>query len=896
MAELPSGTVTFLFTDIEGSTARWEHQPEAMRAALARHDALMRAAIIEHGGHVVKTMGDAFLAAFARAPDTIAAALEAQRRLQAEPWGEIGSLRVRMAVHTGAAKERDGDYYGPPLNRAARLLSAGHGGQVLVSEATSVLARGSLPSNVRLVDLGRHRLRDLTEPEHVFQVVLPDLPSDFPPLVSLDARPHNLPAHPTALLGREREVAELRAVLREGARLVTLTGPGGTGKTRLGLQVAAEVLDEFRHGVFLVELAPITDPGLVPSAIAQVLGVRDLGSRPVLDALKDFLKGKALLLVLDNFEQVVAAARVIADLLAASPSLAALVTSREPLRVRGEREYAVPPLEVPDLRQPGPLEALLRNDAVALFIERAVAVRSEFALTTANAGAVAQICARLDGLPLAIELAAARVRLLSPEAMLVRFDRRLPLLTGGARDVPARQRTLRDTIAWSYDHLDDAERRLFRRLAVFAGGLSLEAAETVCADGGASQVAVLEGIDSLVAKSLLRQADGPEGQSRFGMLETIREFAAEQLQSLGELLELRDRHLDYYLAYAEAAEAELRGPRQAAWFDRLECENDNLRAALEWSYAEPDSGAQAIADSGRAASRLEAGIRLADALEFFWVLRGRGLENLPRVMALVGRAPTGTAARAQALLVATYVRGIMLGDHQGALPLAEEAEGIWRTLGNTHGIAMSLVRRGMLAAFGAGDYQLGTALLTEARAQFRQLGEERGPENPVASFLAQAARGAGDDNRAEAFLEESLADSRARRDGHGIAYALRELAVLRQDQGDLDQAIALLRESLTMLEPLKDIRCAHDCLVRLADLLHRHSTPADVTRLFGAAQALRERSGRSLSAGMVLRHDLGLAAVRQRLTPETFATAWDEGRAMSLEQAIAYALGLQPSA
>ena len=338
MVELPTGTVTFLFTDIEGSTTRWEHQPEAMRVALARHDALIRAAIHEHCGYIVKTTGDGFHAAFSRAQDALAAALDAQRRLRAEPWGEVGPLLVRMALHTGAAEERDGDYYGQPLNRAARLLGAGHGGQILLSEVVASLGRETLPDGVRLRDLGQHRLRDLTEPERVFQVIASDLASEFPPLASLDARPHNLPTHPTALLGRERELADVRKLFVDGARLVTLTGPGGTGKTRLGLQIAAEQLDDFEHGVFLVELAPISDLALAASTIAQALGVRDVGGRPIGEALKEYLRARSVLLLLDNFEQILPAASDVADLLATCPSLAVLATSRESIRIRGEHE------------------------------------------------------------------------------------------------------------------------------------------------------------------------------------------------------------------------------------------------------------------------------------------------------------------------------------------------------------------------------------------------------------------------------------------------------------------------------------------------------------------------------------------------------------------------------
>jgi predicted ATPase/class 3 adenylate cyclase len=509
----PSGTVTFLFTDIEGSTRLWEEQPEAMREALARHDALLRDAINAHGGVVFKTMGDQFCAAFTTAPAALAAALAAQRDLSGEGAPLVGALpdtglmgalpgteghprgvplRVRMALHTGAAEAREGDYLGPPLNRVARLLEAGHGGQVLLSQSTFDLARDHLPEGVSLRDLGEHRLRDLARPERIFQPVAPDLPADFPPLSTLDARPHNLPAQVTPLIGREKEVAAGQHVLRqEAVRLVTLTGAGGTGKTRLGLQVAAELLDQFSAGVFFVALAPISDPGLVASAIAQTLGVRELGGTPLLESLKAHLRDQQLLLLLDNFEHLLAAAPLVAELLAAAPRLKVLLTSRAVLHLRGEKEFPVPPLALPDPKHLPPVgadlvSALSQYAAVELFIQRALDVKPEFVVTNENAPAVAEICVRLDGLPLAIELAAARIKLFPPEALLARLGSRLTLLTGGARDLPARQRTLRDAIAWSYDLLGESEQRLFRRLAVFVGGCTPEAAEAVCADFGFS--------------------------------------------------------------------------------------------------------------------------------------------------------------------------------------------------------------------------------------------------------------------------------------------------------------------------------------------------------------------------------------------------------------------------
>ncbi|MBI3977330.1 MAG: adenylate/guanylate cyclase domain-containing protein, partial [Chloroflexi bacterium] len=485
MSDGPTGTVTFLFTDVEGSTRRWERYPDAMGAALARHDALLRQAMEAHGGFVFKSVGDAFCVAFASAPVALEAALASQQVLHAESWGEVGPISVRMALHTGAAMERDGDYFGPPLNRVARLLAIGHGGQVLLSLPTAELVREALPARASLRDLGEHRLKDLQRPEQVFQLVVPGLPADFPPLRTLDSRPNNLPAQATQFIGRRREVEAVRQrLLRHDVRVLTLTGPGGIGKTRLGLQVAAELLDEFVSGVFFVPLAALRDPDLVAPTIAQALGVKEGDTRPVVESLKDYLRDRSLLLVLDNFEQVVSAAAVVAELVAACPRLKVLMTSRAVLHLSWEREFPVPPLQLPDRQRLPSVERLSQYEAIRLFVERAQDVKPDFGVSAQNASTVVEICCRLDGLPLAIELAAARSKILSPQAMLARLESRLKLLATGARDRPARQQTLRDAIAWSYDLLDAGEQRLFDRLAIFVGGCTVEAAEMVCGGRG----------------------------------------------------------------------------------------------------------------------------------------------------------------------------------------------------------------------------------------------------------------------------------------------------------------------------------------------------------------------------------------------------------------------------
>ena len=488
-------------------------------------------------------------------------------------------MRVRMALHTGAAEEQGGDYFGPPLNRVARLLSAAHGGQVLLSLPTQELVRDVLPLDSELRDLGEHRLKDLARPERGYQLVAPDLPADFPSLRTLESRPNNLPMQPTLLVGREREVEDVRGrLLAPEVRLLTLTGPGGTGKSRLALQSAADLIEEFEDGVFFVALATLTDHTLVTSSVAQVLGVRESGDQPLLEGIKDYLQDKRLLLVLDNFEQVLEAAPQAGEILSAAPRLKVLATSRIPLGIYGEREYAVPPLAIPDPKRLPTLEVLSQYEAVRLFIERAEATKAGFEITSENAPAVAEICARLDGLPLAIELAAARIKLLPPSSILARLTNRLKLLTGGARDLPERQRTLRGAIEWSHTLLDEGEKTLFARMAIFSGGRTLEAIEAVCDAQGDLPMDAFDGVSSLVDKSLLRQEEGPEGEPRFMMLETIHEYAREKLRESGEAEEIGHAHARHFLGLAE--EAELTGPEQAWWLERLEAEHDNLRTTL----------------------------------------------------------------------------------------------------------------------------------------------------------------------------------------------------------------------------------------------------------------------------------------------------------------------------
>ena len=964
MAAFATGTITFLFTDIEGSTARWEQQREAMQAALARHDTLVRAAIEHHGGAVFKTVGDAFYAVFTSAPDALQAALAAQQALAAEAWDAgLGGVRVRMALHTGLAEERGGDYFGQPLNRIARLLSAGHGGQILLSMVTQELVRDLLPAGVELRDLGAHRLKDLIRPERVFQLVAPDLQADFPPLKTLEHRPNNLPLQLTPFIGRERELAAVCQRLEQpDVRLLTLSGPGGTGKTRLALQIAADLFDAFPDGVWFVNLAPITDSAFVTSTIAAAWSVTEVAGQPLLDTLKRFLRDKRLLLVLDNFEQVLPAAPLVADLLAAVPGLTVLVTSRAMLGIYGEHDVAVPPLQLPDTKHLPPLDRLSQYEAVRLFIERAQAAKVDFAITNDNAPAVAEMCVRLDGLPLAIELAAARIRLLPPQALLPRLSSRLTLLTGGRRDLPARQQTLRGTIDWSYDLLDAREQQLFARLAVFAGGCTLEAVEAVCNADGDLALDVFDGVASLVDKSLLRQEAPQTEAPRFVMLETIHEYARERLEARGEAEAMRRWHARYFLQLAETAESQLAGPEQGAWLEQLEVEHANLRAALAWALGTtPSQGTD-----------VTFGMQLAGRLGPFWERRGHlreGHQWLERAVAQ--GAADGTIAptvRGRARYWLARFAGV-LGDPRAARTQVEASLALFREVGDKQGMAQALVFLGVIAWFRGGDAVAGRAQMDESLALFREVGDKAGIAE-VLIHLAGDALVREDYTTGHTYLDESLQLARECGNKRGIAHAfnqlggaagvsgdyptarrhfeaslalyrelgetgwvaglLNQLGWLLVAQGDGAAAQPLLEESVGLLREIGEIRSipiyqhslalavllqgdaaraaallteglAQDWemgsksgvsgfLEGLAAVAAAEQQPGRAGRLWGAAAAVRHAIDDPLQSTDAVIYERWLAPARAHVGDGSWQAAVAEGRAMSLEQAVLYAL------
>ena len=613
MSPLPSGTVTVLFTDIEGSTLLLQRLGDAGYAhVFAEHRRLLRAAFEAGSGHEIETQGDGFLVAFQSARDAVLTALAAQRAITAHPWPDGGVLRVRVGLHTSEPVGGGGAYVGLGLHRAARICSAGWGGQILLSRTTADLLENDMPEGASLRDLGEHRLKDLQRPEKVFQLLHPDVPTDFPPLRSLDSLPNNLPRQLTSFIGREREMAEVRRLLST-TRLLTLTGSGGCGKTRLALQVAADLVEAFAEGVWFVDLAPLSDPALVPQTVAATLRVREEPGRPILITLSEYLQPRHLLLVLDNCEHLVGACAELAQaLLRACPHLQILATSREPLRIGGETTWRVPSLSLPDLLRLPLVESLAEYEAVRLFTDRAEVVLPGFLVTDQNALAVAQVCHRLDGIPLAIELAATRVKVLPVHQIAARLDDRFRLLTGGSRTALPRQQTLRAVMDWSYILLSEKERTLLRRLSVFAGGWTLDAAEAVCSGNRIETVEVLDLLAQLVDRSLVA-VDREDAEARYRLLDTVRQYAREKLQDSGEETEVHGRHREWFLDLAERTEPELLGPEQGVWLARLEAEHDNLRAALTWSQQEEEGG--------------EAGLRLAGALGRFWWMRGHLTEG-----------------------------------------------------------------------------------------------------------------------------------------------------------------------------------------------------------------------------------------------------------------------------
>jgi len=850
MAALPEGTLTFLLTDLVGSTRVWESAPAAMRDAMVRHDRIVAGCLQRHRGIEVPSgrAGDSILAVFRSATDAGTSAIALQRDFARERWPTAVRLEVRVALHTGEAELRQGQYYGQVLNRCARLLATCHGGQILLSTATAQLLVDELPPRVELRDLGLHRLKDLTRPEHVFQLVDVDHPREFPPLRSLTRRLSNLPIQLTTFIGRETELRELSDLHRQ-ARMLTLTGPGGAGKTRLALQLASDVSTEHVDGVWLIELDPITDPLVLPQVIAGALGLKEQAGRRLADTLADHLRGQHSLLVLDNCEHVVdSAAELTGALLRECEGLRVLATSREPLKLPGEVSWRVPPLA--------------RDEAVRLFTDRARSQSPGFQLTDENLQVVLGICERLDEIPLAIELAAARVAMMPVNEILVRLQDRFSLLTAGTRTSASRQQTLRATLDWSYELLADPEKMLFERVSIFAGRFSLDEVEAVCSDDRLGSRAVLDLLARLVDKSMVTLDGG-----RYRCLETIRSYGRQRLSDAGELEALEARLGSYLLAVAEAREP----GRLAEWLDRLEAVHDDIRATLLWSLkADP-----------------ELGMRLGDALNLFWQLRGHASE--PRQFADAMLAQTGSDFRLRpAALHLAGAFAYVQGDFDAARRLLTEALAEARTAGDWRTVLLALERAGLLAA-AADEFAASQAALEEGRVLARDLGD-RASEASILHQLGLLATRKGDLAGARSLLEESVELRRMLGRSDEASMPLTFLAAVALLQSDVETARPSILESLEIGRALGDRRAAWSLDV-LAWLTALEGHPERALQLAGAGSAMHEASGNRPPAAWVGSVTPQVERAREALNHEVARAAWEAGRRMSFDEALEFAIG-----
>ena len=911
MPSLPTGTVTFLFTDIEGSTRLLQQLGDRYADVLATHHRLLRAAIQDAHGHEMDSQGDALFAAFPRAKDALLAAVAAQRAVQAHAWPDGITVRVRMGLHTGEPLCGETGYVGMDVHRAARIAAAGHGGQVLVSDVTQGLIARDLPEGVSLRDLGEHRLKDLAGPHRLFQVVTADLPGDFPALRSLNAHPNNLPIQLTSFVGRVREIAEIKALLSK-ARLVTLSGSGGAGKTRLALQVAADVVEGYPDGAWLAEFAPIVEPALVPKTVASALGVPEQPGRDMTETLIDAVRPKALLLVLDNCEHLLAAcADLAAALLRASPQVRILATSREGLGVPGETLWRVPSLSLPDIDRLPSSEDLVLYEAVRLFVDRAVATAPGFTVTRENAPALAQVCQRLDGIPLAIELAAARVKVLAVEQIATRLDDRFRLLTGGSRMVLPRHQTLRAALDWSYALLSDRERLVLDRLSVFAGGWTLEAAEAICSGGGVEASDMLDLLAQLVDKSLV-QTDSQAGQVRYRLLETVRQYGRDRLRDRGADDGTLRRHRDFFLELAERASWDLTGPDSVRWLDRLEGEHDNLRGAFAMSLG---------------AGNLEEAARLAVALHWFWQFRGHFEEGWERLTELLSRRSQLSPAMRAAVLNTAGVTATYRTDIMQAIDLGLEALPLYRELGDKRGIAICAYRLGG-ACMDAGNNARAAECFEESMRLFRELqdpwyGEvvrqlgvlaaREGNYTQATARLEESIVHAqksgrwwvgaqahlelavvkcyqGDYGRAVSLLQKCVAEFRDHGDRMGVAFSMAKMASTFRKAGDLAKAADCYRDGLALARELRLKIVIMECFYGMAALKDARRQPQQAARLLGVGAMFSEAANYTLPHAEQIEYDSISAALSRVLGQKAFAQAVAEGRALTLEQAIEYAL------
>ena len=959
---LLTGTITFLFIEIEGSSQLWEQMPEAMRASIAQHRTILRQSIESNGGQVFQILGDSFQAAFRLASEGVRAALAAQRAIRDAQWGLTGPLKVRMGLHTGSAELDEGSnmsyQVGYTLNRAARVMTTAHGSQILLSLEAADLVECELPEGVELRDLGQHRLKGIQRLEHLYQLIAADLPQNFQPLETGVTPPHNLPTQLSSFIGREKEMVRVKEVLN-GTRLITLTGAGGCGKTRLALQVAADLIDEFPDGVWFVELAPLADPEFMLNIVAAVLGVREETGRPLLATLLDWLSNRELLLVLDNCEHLIEACAQFADaVLRASRQTRILATSREALRIAGESAYRVPSLETPNPKLQIPIEQLTQYDAVRLFAERATAALSTFSITNDNVATIAQICYRLDGIPLAIELAAARVKALAVDKISERLDDRFRLLTGGSRIALPRHKTLSAMIDWSYDLLFESERVLLRRLSVFAGGWTLEAAEDVCADDdteGASRVLLLNDILDLLARLVdksLVVLEVEATETRYRMLETIRQYAHDKIVDAGELDHLRDQHLRFFAELSEHTRPILEAAQRSAWLPHLENEHDNLRAALGWAV-ERD---------------LEAARWMAGMLERFWFFGDHLSEAYTWYARVLNAGERMSVTKELALaLLSSGIVSIILEHLDEAQVSLESSIVLWKQLGDPHWLAYSLeylaylfLQRGegerariiyteheslfrtsggelawtlccwglanasvnhadptakalleealslayslqdplyiLLAHSGLGDWAVMLGDYASARRHFlealvwrRQLGTRW----IIVSGLRQVANLMclqGDCQEAEPLYTEALAMARALGDKRSEANIAQELGEVAILRGDIEQATILLAESLFTFRKWGNALGIARCLIGFVNLRQAQKDMKRAANLLGFVEAWLESSQLQLVIFDHTNYVHSVAAVRAQLDEAAFNTEWAKGGAMTLDQAIELAM------
>lgn len=911
---------TFLFTDIQGSTQLWEKYHADMQSALARHDAILREAIYNHNGRIVKTTGDGLMAVFEHAADGLAAALAGQRLLASEPWpAVIGSLRVRMGLHSGESEEREGDFFGPAVNRTARIMSIGHGGQILISSLTAGLTTDKLPPEASLLDLGEHGLRDLAHPEHIFQLCHPAIDLSFPALNSLAAYNHNLPVQLTSFIGRQQELVEVIRLLDQ-TRLLTLLGPGGTGKTRLMLQAAAELVDQFSEGVWLVELATVTDTDLLVNQVASVLGVRDQPGRQLLDVLADYLRLKQALLLLDNVEHLVAGCAQLAEvLLKRCPNIKILVTGRESLFIGGETTLQVPSLRMPGIGESA-LETILASEAVQLFTSRAQSTLPDFQLTAQNASAVVEIVRRLDGIPLAIELAAARLRMLSVEQIADRLNDLFRLLTGGRRTALPRQQTLQAMIDWSWNLLEENERILLRRLSVFSGGWTLEAAEAVAGFDGLD---TFDGLEQLANKSLVVVDRLETGLQRYHLLESIRQYAGERLFEAGEGKTLRDRHAACFAALIMEAFQQVFGRDMLAWVEKVRLELDNIRAAMAWALESAPE--LALQMSGRLFTIrtiwfspseshrwLEQSIEIGKSMDVaventhqHQINLGLALCAFAGINIGLGRQEVGMAASQQAVDVlrpggatqefafALAAKGFALlftGDWQAAHESSQEAHDMAVDHGYPWVQAMSLSTLAWSEAL-SGEFSRAQAHLDEATSLAERL------ENPF--FQGQTCMLAGrfftqkgELELAQGSYEQATLHFADLHDQSMLMVGKSEISHLLRRRGLFDEALPVYRETIHFYQEVGNSAAVAHQLECFAYLAIESGEPERAARLIGAAMALREQ-GHSESVIPWERDELaqGLARLESMVGTAHREAAMAEGRRMSLDEAVAFARG-----